>query len=436
MKQDKKEGSRGRRAAFCAACVFGALALAAGAFTAGWYGRYYAIDGRMRDLMWAVDTTEEQFYTELDEDAIYDALFDALRPDAYSRYYSKAEYGKVLRESEGNNTGSGISLTSVQGGLPLVYSVVGNSPACLAGVERGMTVFSFGETEDALQSGTASQWTSFQSAHADGYYLRCGFEADGSDAETRYITCGDYLASYTLYRDSGAQFVFRGKDELVLTETEGALAGADGKTAYLRIDEFDGNVVREVFGMLDLMRARGRENLILDLRCNGGGYLDDMVAIASRLMRNAPESHPLVLTAKFRSGKTERYVAERSDFAAYFPADARFTVLADEHTASASEALIGALVDYGTVSFSDILLRDNGTDVPATYGKGIMQSHFRDGDGNVMKLTVATVHWPLSDRCVQFDKLTAASGAQSVAAPLLWRAGADPMLQAALDAIS
>ena len=132
------------------------------------------------------------------------------------------------------------------------------------------------------------------------------------------------------------------------------------------------------------------------------------VALAAKFRVN------LVVVADYGE-KKEKFYANSNQYEAYFSADSRIYVLADEGTASASECLIGAMVDYGAVSFSDIcLIERNG--VAKTYGKGIMQTTYPFGlwDTDAIKLTTARILWPTSDTCIHGTGVTPELGAISV----------------------
>lgn len=423
----KKSKTAKRIGAVCAA-----VAVAAVGFLAGWLGRYYALDEGLRTFLWAKKTTENNYYQPIDEDALYDDLIAALENqiDRYSCFYTADEYAKIVRESEGQNVGIGIAVAESEG-LPMLYTVVGNSPAELAGLRQGMYVVEYGKDGDSLQTGGVEQLFSFIDAQSGEFVFRCGYDKEGADAQNYTLTRREYLASYVRYRDSETSFAFRGEKELALTQTDEPLEGLDGKTAYIRLDEFNGNADTEFVRCLEKMKERGRENLILDLRGNGGGYMTTLCSIASHLMKNAKGGSPIVATAQYRNGKKVAFAADGNDYSDYFTQNSSFKVLADENTASASECLIGALVDYGTIGYGDIYLRkDAGTDTAKTYGKGIMQSHFPSASGDVMKLTVATIHWPVTGKCIQDVGVTEQDGAKFVVSPLIW--GAEDVL---LDAV-
>ena len=94
--------------------------------------------------------------------------------------------------------------------------------------------------------------------------------------------------------------------------------------------------------------------------------------------------------------REEKYLASGNYYWDYFTEESRICILADSGSASASECLIGVMVDYGAVSYGDICLSErNG--VAKTYGKGIMQSYFSLGmTGSMIKLTTAEIRWPVT----------------------------------------
>lgn len=415
------------------AAVLAALLIALVSFLAGWLGRYYALDEEVRTFLWAKSVAEKNYYQTIDEAELYQRLYDLLDLDPYSELFTPEEYADYAASGAGQNVGAGIALIDQivppNTVIPRLFLVVENSPACAAGLRKGMYIFSVASEEGGTFSGTSEEIIDFLSAQKGTFTFRCGYEQDGSDAREYALARRSYQAAYVHYRDSETSFRFRGDGaRLSLTETEEPLAGLDAKTAYLRLDEFSGNAAGEFALCLAKMKERGRTELILDLRTNGGGYLDILGDIASHLMKNAEERNPVVCTATYRNGKKTRYLCSGNDYFSYFTESSHVYLLADENTASASECLIGVLVDYGTTAYSEIFLRENSAGEARTYGKGIMQSHYMSASGAMMKLTVATVNWPVSDRCIHGVGVTPADGAVGIPADLVW-GKSDPMLE-------
>ncbi len=428
----QKKGGKGLR---IACIVLGAALIFVAAFLGGWYGQYNTLDEEVRSYLWAKSVLEDNYYQPIEEGELYQNMFDSLSIDPYTRFYSSQDYSNYLSESAGEMRGTGIYffVGQNQNDTAHIFSVAENSPASFAGIEAGMYILAFGESETSLTSGVYADYRAFAAGREGEFVVRCGYQKDGSDARNFTVEREEYQTSYLYYRDSGAGFRFSGEGSVLsLTETAEPLAGLDEKTAYLRFDEFSGNnTPSEFIQVLKKMKERGRTNLILDLRSNGGGNVAILGSVASHFMKNSTESRPTVMISKSRSGQKTSFVCSKSDYSDYFTENSRITVLADEYTASASECLLGVLIDYGACSYSDIYLREDENGTAKTYGKGIMQTQFKGPNGEAMKLTTATVHWPISERCIHGVGVTVADGANPVPSPF-FRTAEDPMLKAVL----
>ncbi len=411
----ERKKSAGRRAAAIVTAVACALLM----FGAGWLGCYLARDIRQRDFEWMMGILESQHYREVDMDAVYSSVYDAAMPDIYSAFYTKEEYQAMLEESLGHNRGIGVVMTQSQGHTVL-YSVVGNSPAERAGLSGGMYILGYAAIGGQTQTGGVDAVSEFIAAQEGPFVLYASYDASAAaDSGTAYeLERGDYLAAYCTYRDSSGSYAYRGESELTLAQTGEGLSGLDERTAYIRLDGFDGNCAAEFAGCLALMKERRRPDLILDLRGNGGGYLSDLQSIASHLLKEAEGETPLVAYAGFRNGSVRNYYAVGNDYDAYFREDSRIVVLADENSASASEALIGAMIDYGTIAYGDVYVRAQEDGAGGTYGKGVMQSTFVAPSGGALQLTVARIYWPKGN-CIHDRGIGTADGATAIEAPLL-----------------
>jgi carboxyl-terminal processing protease len=133
----------------------------------------------------------------------------------------------------------------------------------------------------------------------------------------------------------------------------------------------------------DLCEKQGMKSLVIDLRNNGGGYLQEAVEMLSQLI---PEKERLlVYTQGSHQKKTEYKTTGRS----YYTFN-NIKVLINEGTASASEIVAGALQDW-----------DKATIIGRrSFGKGLVQEQFPLRDGSMLKLTVAKYFTP-SGRCIQ-----------------------------------
>ncbi len=329
---EKPKKIRDKVVKFMCAVLLALIFLLAG-LIGGWLIGVNSLDDRARSLVWLLERVEANYYREIDDEELYDRLYAALELDKFCTYYNEDEYDSLIRESQGNNSGLGISVI-YEGDAVRLYRTVYNSPAERAGLEGGMYLYRYGQDAEHLaevNSGTFMNGVAALSTVT----LEAGFE--GGERKLYTVTRESYSAAYCEYRDSESSFRFRGKGETVLAETEqGGMSSLDATTAYIRFTEFDGNAAREFRLCLEKMKERGRTNLVLDLRCNGGGYLVTLCQIAAHLLKNAEGRSPLVATARYRNGRVDRYTAAGNDFGEYFTDTSRIRVLADENSASAS----------------------------------------------------------------------------------------------------
>ena len=91
-------------------------------------------------------------------------------------------------------------------------------------------------------------------------------------------------------------------------------------------------------------------------------------------------------------------------------------MLADEDSASASECLIGCMLDYGAIGYADICLTEYGGRAK-TFGKGIMQTTYLVNvfQRDAIKLTTAKILWPLTKNCIHGRGVLAADGTKTTA---------------------
>ncbi len=403
--------------------------LASAIFAGGWFSYYGTIDSRLHSLEWAIGITEENYYKEITEDELYDNLFQAFRDgldDGFSYYIAPAKYDEIIQESAGNNKGIGASFSSrsndaANGGRATLRAskITGNSPAQKGGIREGMYVLAYGTSENDLIDYTDyAQYDEFFAAQENDvdFILRCGYLLDGFDAINCTVRKADYLATYGYYRDSETGYCFQGDATTQITEIDNALVGLDEDTAYICLDRFTAQVANEFTQLLNKMKERGRTNLVLDMRSNGGGYIHILNQIATHLLKNAEESNPVVATAHYRT-YDEQFRASGNDYYNYFTDESKIYVLVNSGTASASESLLGAMLDYGTIDYGDIYIHKTSDYVEGkTYGKGIMQTYYSNITGEALRLTTATIHWPISDTCINGVGITESDGAKAITA--------------------
>jgi len=145
---------------------------------------------------------------------------------------------------------------------------------------------------------------------------------------------------------------------------------------YIKIDRFARNTYSEFKTALTSLKKSGMTDLVLDLRGNGGGYID----IATRIIDEFLENKKLMVFTKNNKGTVEEYFATAAgDFE-----KGGLYVLIDENSASASEIVAGALQD-----------NDKGKIIGRrSFGKGLVQVEMDLGDGSAVRLTTARYYTP------------------------------------------
>ena len=394
----------------------GAVLLAIGLFFAGYAASALQYDPEMRSLMKIKNKIQNQYYEEVTDEEFYRVLFNAVNYDLldpYSRYLTKEEYQEMLTEATGEWSGIGLTLGEEDENGLFIRRVSGNSPAEKVGITEGGYVSAYGLTETAL-SKDYDGFFEFVDERAKGENFLIEFIFEG---EKKLLTIAkeEFVENYVFYRTSDTGYSFTGKEATEFIETGDKLSVLDSDTAYIRLTQFNGKAAKEFRLAMNQFKRDGKTNLVLDLRSNGGGYMDILQEIASYFCKNTTEKKPVIAVAEYRRGQRETFRAKGNYYKEYFSEQSRITVLADEMTASAAECLIGCMVDYGTVVLKDICVIERGG-VAKTYGKGIMQTTYPFGLGNTdaIKLTTARILWPTSDTCIHGTGVTPELGAISV----------------------
>lgn len=156
----------------------------------------------------------------------------------------------------------------------------------------------------------------------------------------------------------------------------------DENTGYVKVSRFAATTYDEFMAALNKLKGEGMKRLILDLRSNPGGYLDQAFKMASEFL---PQGKKIVYTKSRIKEFEENYNSSGGKFT-----DIPLVVLVNEGSASASEIVSGAVQDW-----------DRGIVVgETTFGKGLVQRQFEISDGSAIRVTTARYYTP-SGRTIQ-----------------------------------
>ncbi len=269
--------------------------------------------------------------------------------DDYARYFPAEDFEDFNASLDGTFSGVGLMLTDTPDG-PVIVSVLEGTPAEEAGIEEGERIVSV-DGEDV--SGDPLEQIVAKVKGEAGTTVTLGLAGGDEGRRTLEITRAEF--------------------DLPLTTRE----MLDGDIGYVRLYQFAQNagerVRRDVRALLD----DGARGIVLDLRTNPGGLLDEAVSVASVFVEDGE-----IVSVQKRRGEREMYDAVDDAFE-----DVPLVVLVNERSASASEIVAGAVQDA-----------DRGPIVgETTFGKGTVQTIAQFSDGSGAKFTTARYFTPSGD---------------------------------------
>jgi carboxyl-terminal processing protease len=179
------------------------------------------------------------------------------------------------------------------------------------------------------------------------------------------------------------------RDKIPIYSVAAAFMMPDKETGYVRITQFTALTESEVDRAVDSLKSIGMKQMLLDLRSNPGGYLDQAWKVADLFL---PEADQMIVYTK---GRTPRSNSEFLTTGRGAKNDFPLIVLINHGSASASEIVAGAIQDH-----------DRGLVVgQVSFGKGLVQTPFPLADGSVVRITTAKYYTP-AGRLIQrpYDK--------------------------------
>jgi carboxyl-terminal processing protease len=265
--------------------------------------------------------------------------------DRFSEYFSPSSLESFNQQIEGRFTGIGVTVVKVKRGLRAAQIFPG-SPAAKAGIVPGDTVVS---VDGESIAGESSAEATVKIKGPEGSEVTIGvLDADSGEVSELTLT----RAEVSLPNISSRIETVKGR-----------------KLGYIRMLSFSEDASAALGDAVRRVEREGAEGIVLDLRANPGGLLQEAVLSASIFL---PEGEVVVSTASRTQGHTVHETV--GDRLSSLP----LAVLIDSHTASAAEILAAALADVG------------GATVVGTrsFGKGVFQEEMGLANGGALKLTV------------------------------------------------
>ncbi len=400
-----------------------AFIIALVSFGAGFLTQKCTTDRTVASYEWALKTIKDNYYfcdpdVSFTETSLKKIAEEYL--DIYSEYYTKEEYAEIMKSNTGSKSGIGIGFAYVKNKGVYISTVVGNSPAYKSGLRAGEWIKSGSVDGNETAFSSVDDFIGFIDPLKDGEEFDL-ISADGASSFT--MSKAEYTASYTSFSTSSEGWTFtdslNGGLEPCLDMKLKMPFLPDG-CAYLRLDQFYGTATSEFYTLIEKFNALKCTSLILDLRSNGGGYVNIMQDLAGAF---ADGKSNTAMISRDKKGSEVKYRCKKiSDADKRVDKSVKVFVLANSGTASASEALIGAMVCYGALKYENIFLSQyseeclgwmysSGEKVKnaQTYGKGIMQTPFTNlRTGEVLKLTTAKIFWPDTETSIHDRGVTVA----------------------------
>lgn len=307
----------------------------------------------------ALSAIQTQYAQPVESDRlVYGAINGMLQTlDPHSSFMDPRTYAQMRERQEGRYYGLGLTIQSVDGDITSVRVFEG-SPAFANGIRRGDVI---ADVEGVNTKGWTTEATVNKLKGPKGTFVNIGVRRKGFDRLLEMRVMRDQVSIPSL----SASFMI------------------DATTGYVGITDFAEHTDEDLGKALETLTAKGMKRLVLDLRGNPGGQLDQAIRITNRFV---PKGSMVVYTRGRVSNADSDYRATDTPGSTDIP----MITLVNRNSASASEIVSGALQDY------DRALVVGET----TFGKALVQSVYRVSGGAGLALTTARYYTP-SGRLIQ-----------------------------------
>jgi carboxyl-terminal processing protease len=304
-------------------------------------------------LQEALDLIYTKYVDSVDLDSLETGAIGQMMSelDPHSVYFPPVELKEANEDLAGNFEGIGVEFNVFDDTVNVVY-VIANGPSDKAGLLIGDKII--GVNDSSLTGRKFSTEEIKQAIRGER----------GSKAHLKIIREGKLL-EVTVTRGT------------IPVPSVDAAYMIDHATGYIKLNKFTDNSYEEFMQALERLQKDGMQNLVYDLRGNGGGFMNEAVEMADEFL----DADKLIVYTEGVNSKKREYRSRRPGLFE----KGKLTILIDELSASASEVLAGALQDW-----------DRATIIGRrSFGKGLVQEQFELSDGSAIRLTVARYYTPL-----------------------------------------
>lgn len=297
------------------------------------------------------EVIDEYFIGDIDEQKLMDETIKGYvrgLDDPYSEYMTAEEWGKFKTNTMGNYVGIGIYMSVDKNDNIVVVAPIKGTPAEEAGLQTGDVIV---YVDDENMLGVSSELVSAKIKGEEGTKVKIT------------VLRGEEYLDFEIERKSIK--VYHVETEML-----------ENKIGYISLLTFDQGCAEEFKNAYNDLKAKGAKKLIIDLRNNTGGLVEECLQIADMML---PKGSIELITV---DAKGEKIYSESSKEPIF--GDEEIVVLINEYSASASEILVGALMDNNkAISVGK-----------KSYGKGVIQTVLELNDGSVLKLTISEYYTP------------------------------------------
>ena len=307
-----------------------------------------------------LDFIDNEYVDDVKTDSIVDVTVTTILAnlDPHSLYVPPSEQSSIAESMKGDFVGIGVNFYSYKDTIAVIKPIK-NGPAEKAGIKEGDRIL-----------------------YADNFQL-FGKKLNNEVLFSKLKGEKDSEVTLTVYRKSeNKRLKVKVKRDVVAIKSVDVALLLNKTTGYIKINRFAETTGQEFHTALLQLKKGGINSLVIDLRNNGGGFMEMAVQIADELLKDKE----LIVFTKNKKGTIDKtFATEDGDFES-----GRVSVLIDENSASASEILAGAIQD-----------NDRGTIYGRrSFGKGLVQREMDFDDGSAVRLTIARYYTP-SGRSIQ-----------------------------------
>jgi len=301
-----------------------------------------------------IDFIDNEYVDDVNTDSIVSLTVDNIlaKLDPHSIYIPPSQQAEIAENMKGDFVGIGINFYMFKDSVAVITPVK-NGPSAKAGIKAGDRIL-----------------------YADNKKLFGRKLPNDSLFAVLKGKAGSQIV-LTVYRKSEHKKIkITIKRDVIPLKSVDVAMRLNATTGYIKINRFAETTFDEFKTALTSLKKQGIKALVIDVRDNGGGYMEEAIAIADEFLK---DKELIVFTKSAKEPIEKTFATAEGDFET-----GSVFVLIDENSASASEILAGAIQD-----------NDRGTIVGRrSFGKGLVQREMDFNDGSAVRLTIARYYTP------------------------------------------